>query len=320
MDIIKFSIENEANKVFPFLKLCQSQPMEAEDVFVIGNPKELEYSVSNGIISSIRNVDNLGKIIQTTTPISAGNSGSPLMNMKGEVLGVISFTLLEGQNLNFAISVTNFKEMEAINNYLFPSSIDNSNFKSEQIFKRFEWKTSSSEIIEKETMTFVKKEKDSEGNLVLAYQGIIASIDVEVSYTFVYDELSHITISPRRPWPNNPDKKDWPFGDSLEVIVKEYLTIQKKMVKLLGDNFTECVNGNYDGKFNFCVDDYDFKQDKSKFLISDDLLKTYKNLNEHNEVQRRWKILNNNTYYKLRIYKSIISPWTLVVNIRPINE
>jgi hypothetical protein len=319
MDIIKFSIENEANRIFPYLKLCQSQPIEAEDVFVIGNPKELEYSVSNGIISSVRNIEDLGKIVQTTAPISSGNSGSPLINMKGEVLGVISFTLLEGQNLNFAISVSNFTKMESINKYLFPSSVENTIIKNESIFKRFEWKTSSSEILQKETMTFVEKKRDSDGNFNITYYGVLASIDIKFSYTFLYDELNRITISPLRTCPYNPNDKDWPLGDSLEVIVNEYLTFQKKMIKVLGENFTECAKGNHSVKLIFCSEDYEFNQDKSTFIISEDSYLTCKKVRGYREVNKRWKNIENNTKYELRIYNFMYA-WNMSLNITPIED
>jgi hypothetical protein len=325
MDIIKFSIENEANRIFPFLKLCQLQPIEAEDVFVIGNPKELEYSVSNGIISSIRNIEDFGKIIQTTAPISSGNSGSPLINMRGEVLGVISFTLLEGQNLNFAISVSNFTKMESVNQYLFPTAVENYSSKIDDIFKKFEWKTSSAAVVQKETKTFVKKEKTSDGDLRLIYRGIIASIDVEVSYYFVYDELAQITITPIRPWPTKPQNIDCLLGDKLDVIIKEYITLQKSLIKVLGNDFAECAE-TFDKikiKIHYCQYDYDYEKDKSKFLISDDFTKTYNNLNElKDDVTTKWKIPERNTGYSLRIYPSLLDllNWNLHLNIYPIDK
>jgi hypothetical protein len=325
MDIIKFSIGNEANRIFPYLKLCQSQPIEAEDVFVIGNPKELEYSVSNGIISSIRNIEDLGRIVQTTAPISSGNSGSPLINMKGEVLGVISFTLLEGQNLNFAISVSNFTKMESINQYLFPTAVENSSSKIDDIFKKFEWKTSSADVVQNETRTFMKKDKTLDGDLRLCYRGIIASIDVEVCYIFVFDELASITIRPIRPWPGEPKKIDGMYGDNLDIMLKEYFTLKKTLIKVLGNDFGECAE-TFDKiaiKMHFCQYDNDYEKDKSKFLICDDFTKSFTNLNElKDDVTTKWKIPERNTGYSLRIYPSLLDllNWNLHLNIYPIDK
>ena len=68
-----------------------------------GSPLGLENTVSDGIVSAIRDIPDYGRIIQITAPISPGSSGSPVLNMQGEVIGVASFQIVEGQNLNFAI-------------------------------------------------------------------------------------------------------------------------------------------------------------------------------------------------------------------------
>ena len=78
-------------------------PEEGEDVFVIGNPLRLEGSISNGIVSAVREVPNVGNIIQITAPVSHGNSGSPLFNMRGQVLGIITVKVTNGQNINLAL-------------------------------------------------------------------------------------------------------------------------------------------------------------------------------------------------------------------------
>ena len=142
LDLIKFSINNPNNIVFPFLASSLNKPNEGENVFTIGNPEGLEYSVSNGIVSSVRNDKDFGQIIQTTTPISHGNSGSPLINMQGEVVGIISFTLIEGQNLNFAIGVSNLKLLPVVNSLKFPSQLSKEEAQSTpkyriQEFQRF---------------------------------------------------------------------------------------------------------------------------------------------------------------------------------------
>lgn len=85
------------------VEMTEEMPEEGESVFVIGNPLRLEGSVSNGIVSAVREVPNLGKIIQTTAPISHGNSGSPLFNMKGQVIGVVTIKVTNGQNINLAL-------------------------------------------------------------------------------------------------------------------------------------------------------------------------------------------------------------------------
>jgi S1-C subfamily serine protease len=86
-------------------------PDEGERIFVIGNPLKLEGSVSDGIVSAVREVPNLGKIIQITAPISHGNSGSPVFNLKGEVVGVVTIKVTNGQNINLAIAVARLEKL-----------------------------------------------------------------------------------------------------------------------------------------------------------------------------------------------------------------
>lgn len=73
-----------------------------ETVYAVGNPQGLEGTFSQGIVSIIREVGN-DKLLQITAPISPGSSGGPVLNGKGEVIGVSVATFRGGQNLNFAI-------------------------------------------------------------------------------------------------------------------------------------------------------------------------------------------------------------------------
>lgn len=93
------------------LEIASSLPEEGEQVFVIGNPLRLEGSVSDGIVSAVREVPNLGEIVQITAPISHGSSGSPLFNMKGEVLGVITMKVTNGQNINLALGASRLRQL-----------------------------------------------------------------------------------------------------------------------------------------------------------------------------------------------------------------
>jgi tetratricopeptide (TPR) repeat protein len=85
------------------LTLSAALPEEGEPVFIIGNPLRLEGSVSDGIVSAVREVPDLGRIIQTTAPVSHGNSGSPLFNMRGQVIGIVTVKVTNGQNINLAL-------------------------------------------------------------------------------------------------------------------------------------------------------------------------------------------------------------------------
>ena len=85
------------------LPIVRAAPQEGESIVVIGNPYGLEGSVSNGIVSAVREISGYGKIIQITASISPGSSGSPVVNMAGQVIGIATLQAAEGQNLNFAV-------------------------------------------------------------------------------------------------------------------------------------------------------------------------------------------------------------------------
>jgi len=101
-DIIRLRVNIPSQYVYPLL-LSKTILEVGERIIVYGSPLGLEKTVSDGIVSAIREIPNYGKLIQITAPISPGSSGSPVLNMKGEVIGIATFQFIEGQNLNFAI-------------------------------------------------------------------------------------------------------------------------------------------------------------------------------------------------------------------------
>jgi serine protease Do len=100
-DVALLKVDAPANQVRP-LSLDRTSPQEGESVVVIGNPLGLEGSVTNGIVSAVRDIPGFGRIIQITAPISPGSSGSPVVNMRGEVIGVATLQITGGQSVNFA--------------------------------------------------------------------------------------------------------------------------------------------------------------------------------------------------------------------------
>lgn len=76
-----------------------------DEVFAVGNPKGLEGTFSQGIVSSIRKTEK-DNLLQITASISAGSSGGAILDDKGEVIGVAVGAIESGQSLNFAIPVS----------------------------------------------------------------------------------------------------------------------------------------------------------------------------------------------------------------------
>lgn len=81
-----------------------------QKVLALGSPQGLELTVSEGIISSLRKIDE-GTIIQTSAPVSPGSSGGGLFNTKGELVGIVTASKRYGQNLNFAVPADWIGEM-----------------------------------------------------------------------------------------------------------------------------------------------------------------------------------------------------------------
>ena len=113
-DIALVRVECPPEKLHP-LRLATSAPRQGEQVAAFGSPLGLQQSVSEGIVSAVRESKELGalgsdvnaRLIQTTTPISHGNSGGPLVDMRAMVVGVNTWTFrfLGGENVNFAVAV-----------------------------------------------------------------------------------------------------------------------------------------------------------------------------------------------------------------------
>jgi len=96
----------------PAIRIATKAPKIGQSIYVIGSPKGLPASISNGIISGIRYFDSI-EVIQITAPISSGSSGGPVLNSEGQLVGVSYSQLKEGQNLNFAIHKNSLKNLMA---------------------------------------------------------------------------------------------------------------------------------------------------------------------------------------------------------------
>jgi len=87
--------------------LCRNLQPVATRAFVIGAPKGYDFSISDGLISQLRSLDGFLQY-QLSCPISPGNSGSPIFNSRGEVIGIASWTKADAQNVSFAIPTQEF--------------------------------------------------------------------------------------------------------------------------------------------------------------------------------------------------------------------
>ncbi len=105
---------------FPALQLAPNPPRKGTEVMAFGAPLGLSFSTTRGIVSGVRVPSEMRQTgislnvrwIQTDAPILAGNSGGPLVNLRGEVVGVNTITSgPDSQNLNFAIAADEIHEV-----------------------------------------------------------------------------------------------------------------------------------------------------------------------------------------------------------------
>jgi len=109
-DIALLKIEGNFKK----LNLDDSDDIQiGEKVIAIGNPLGLQFSVSEGIISAIHRegISGINSYIQTDAALNPGNSGGPLINTKGKVIGINNFKVSGGESLGFALESNYIKEI-----------------------------------------------------------------------------------------------------------------------------------------------------------------------------------------------------------------
>ena len=120
-DLAVLKIEQENNTLFPVLKLGNSDNLEiGQTVIAIGNAlAEFRNTVSLGVISGLGRkitasggsfVETLEDVIQTDAAINKGNSGGPLLNLKGEVIGINTAMAIDAQSIGFAIPINKAKK------------------------------------------------------------------------------------------------------------------------------------------------------------------------------------------------------------------
>ncbi len=101
--VLDLAIIRIQRKLTPIPVYNGTKPLvRGQKVVAIGSPLGLFNSVSNGIISGFRKIDDVD-MIQFTAPISRGSSGGAVLNMQGEVVGISTAEFVDGQNINLAM-------------------------------------------------------------------------------------------------------------------------------------------------------------------------------------------------------------------------
>lgn len=122
-NIVSYNVEkdiliiNITDRTFPSIKIGDVKSLKVgQQIYTIGNPMGLENTISEGIISGLRRYEESTKnYIQITASISPGSSGGAVLNDRGELIGISTSTISDGQNLNFAIPIDEILALETRN-------------------------------------------------------------------------------------------------------------------------------------------------------------------------------------------------------------
>lgn len=108
LDYVIFKIDTKGNTFSP-VKIVEQDSKIAEKIFVIGNPEGMKFTITQGIISNIDQGQRSGDIM-TDAAVNHGNSGGPMFNMKGEVIGLITYKRgASCENCGFALDIRKIK-------------------------------------------------------------------------------------------------------------------------------------------------------------------------------------------------------------------
>ena len=102
----------------PTVSLADSDTVrQGDSVVLLGSPLGLSGTATTGIVSAIRRLDGY-RVFQTDAAASPGNSGGPVLNSDGAVVGILTFTVRQGQNLNFIVPVNYARGLMSIDDGL----------------------------------------------------------------------------------------------------------------------------------------------------------------------------------------------------------
>ncbi len=173
-DLIKVRVDIPPEKVH-WLPVSAEPPLVAQHVVVVGSPMGLEQSVSDGIVSSVREIPGLGTFYQMSAPISPGSSGSPVVNLKGNVVGVATFQFLQGQNLNFAIAGNSILDLktdkpgQSLSEWTFKQSNKKSRLAEEMCRKGFSFSIGGQD---QKALEYFKMATENDPNSTTAWYGL----------------------------------------------------------------------------------------------------------------------------------------------------
>lgn len=317
-DLALLKIRNPAGIKFPSVTFGNSDSVKVgQNVFAIGSPLGFEYTISEGIIAAIRNEEKVNfsdpltyapiekifdRVIQITAAISPGNSGGALFNNRGEVIGITTYSYGFYGNLNFAIAINSFKELEQIGKL---SSLENNedylekrnenlfninlklagNYKSKLYYT---WAYSKQADTMTKLDTFVVKQDSlNKINFGKAETYYLKSIDLKPDTFFVYSELIDLYI----------------FTENFKKAEDLYLQIKDRFDS---DSLLNTLSSTLAGAYS-TTKDYEkalmfykkvYSQDTNDIAIQYQIANTYELMNKSKEAVKEYnKIIKRDSSY-----------------------
>ena len=150
-DDLDIAVLKGVNVKFPPLEIANVDTIkEGNDVYAIGAPEGLSYTLTKGTVSSRLRMDGNRKMVQTDAAINSGNSGGPLLNEDGQVIGMNTMKLSTGENIGFAIRIDEIQ-----------SFLDQQGIKLQTPNSKNDSKDSSRQSVESSTAESSKESDDS---------------------------------------------------------------------------------------------------------------------------------------------------------------
>lgn len=191
-------LSTKCSKSIP-LKVRKTQVKTGDQVYAIGTTEGIfEGTLSEGIVSSAsRELGGLS-YIQFTAPVSQGNSGGPLLDNKGCVVGIVSKGWIEGQNINFAIPIAEVDSISRKN----PTTL-------EKLFKQTaetmsDWDFFHYDDFDKYVLVFQLADEDDE---IISCTGTVEIKIVNSDDVTVYNKKHEFT---------EKDFSEWTIGQTVE--------------------------------------------------------------------------------------------------------
>jgi len=103
-DLALLQLENVS--LLPLSLADPASVLEGQTVFALGHPLGFDFTVSRGVVSNRNRVRNGIQYVQTDAPLNSGNSGGPVVNERGDVIGVAVAGIAGSQGIGFAVSLS----------------------------------------------------------------------------------------------------------------------------------------------------------------------------------------------------------------------